>query len=110
MNLTNMQIRFVVRYSKAGRACLASNSYTVLQLLSKPSSRSRPKHSIKELSMTQKKPIKSEEQRKTALCYIRQSFTRDGNDKDSPERQRANIQAVCQRMGWTAEFYEDAEG
>jgi DNA invertase Pin-like site-specific DNA recombinase len=62
------------------------------------------------LSMTQKKPHKSEEQRKTALCYIRQSFTRDGNDKDSPERQRANIQAVCARMGWTPEFYEDAEG
>ena len=30
--------------------------------------------------------------RTVALCYIRLSYTRDENDKDSPERQRANIQ------------------
>lgn len=48
--------------------------------------------------------------RNVALCYVRQSFTRDNNDKDSPERQRANIQAMCERHGWVAEFYEDADG
>jgi DNA invertase Pin-like site-specific DNA recombinase len=45
-----------------------------------------------------------------ALCYIRQSFTRDEDDKNSPERQRANIERVCQENGWTPEWYEDAEG
>ncbi|MCL4237625.1 MAG: recombinase family protein [Anaerolineae bacterium] len=45
-----------------------------------------------------------------ALCYVRQSFTRDETDKDSPERQRANIERVCQENGWTPEWYEDAEG
>ncbi|MEM6283009.1 MAG: recombinase family protein [Chloroflexota bacterium] len=45
-----------------------------------------------------------------ALCYIRQSFTRDESDTNSPERQRANIQLVCEREGWTPEWYVDAEG
>lgn len=49
-------------------------------------------------------------QRVTALCYIRQSWTRDQNDTNSPERQRANIQAVCERKGWIPEWYVDAEG
>lgn len=37
--------------------------------------------------------------RSTALCYIRQSVTRDPNDMNSPERQKANIQAVCDQYG-----------
>ena len=45
-----------------------------------------------------------------ALCYIRQSFTRDNNDLNSPERQRANIQAVCDREGWSPLWFIDAEG
>ena len=69
-----------------------------------------------------------------ALSYIRQSITlgeseRDvhsnsepdetsavalkrqrGPDMDSPERQRANIQALCNRKGWIPEWYTDAEG
>src|SRR5664279_1900419 len=45
-----------------------------------------------------------------ALCYIRQSFTRNKEDTNSPERQRANIQAVCDRQGWTALWFVDAEG
>lgn len=45
-----------------------------------------------------------------ALCYVRQSFTRDGEDKNSPDRQRANIERVCQENGWIPEWYEDAEG
>lgn len=45
-----------------------------------------------------------------ALCYVRQSFTRDEDDKNSPERQRANIERVCAENGWTPEWYEDAEG
>lgn len=49
-------------------------------------------------------------QRTVALCYVRQSWTRDGADKDSPERQRANIEIVCRQYGWTPEFYEDADG
>ncbi len=48
--------------------------------------------------------------RHVALCYIRQSFTRDASDTNSPERQRANIQTVCDREGWTPEWYMDAEG
>jgi len=49
-------------------------------------------------------------ERTIALCYIRQSFTRDNDDKNSPERQQANIERVCQEHGWTAEWYVDAEG
>lgn len=45
-----------------------------------------------------------------ALCYIRQSVTRESDDNFSPERQRANIQAVCDQNGWTPEWYEDIEG
>lgn len=45
-----------------------------------------------------------------ALCYVRQSYTRDASDMNSPERQRANIQAACDRNDWIAEWYEDAEG
>src|SRR5579859_225074 len=48
--------------------------------------------------------------RSVALRYIRQSITRDASDKDSPERQRANIQRVCDLHGWTPEGYVDAEG
>jgi hypothetical protein len=51
-----------------------------------------------------------DENRHVALCYIRQSYTRDANDTNSPQRQRANIQAVCDRYGWTPEWYVDAEG
>src|SRR5437773_114567 len=29
---------------------------------------------------------------------------------DSPERQRANIQAACEQHGWKPEWYEDVEG
>ncbi|MHB8624755.1 MAG: recombinase family protein [Aggregatilineales bacterium] len=49
-------------------------------------------------------------QRVTALCYVRLSVTRDESDLNSPERQRANIQAECDRRGWTPEWYEDVEG
>ncbi len=48
--------------------------------------------------------------RHVALCYVRQSFTRDENDNDSPERQRANIERVCQENDWTPEWYEDVDG
>ena len=47
---------------------------------------------------------------RTALCYVRQSFTRDKDDNNSPERQKANIQAVCDRQGWVPEWFVDAEG
>ena len=56
-----------------------------------------------------KKPQKGGEPT-VALCYIRQSFTRNGDDIASPERQRANILAMCEKNGWIPEFYEDAEG
>src|SRR5689334_116931 len=45
-----------------------------------------------------------------ALCYIRQSFTRDKDDQNSPERQRANIEAACEREGWSPIWFVDAEG
>jgi DNA invertase Pin-like site-specific DNA recombinase len=32
------------------------------------------------------------------------------DDMNSPERQRANIQAVCDRNGWTPEWFEDVGG
>ena len=48
--------------------------------------------------------------RTVALCYIRQSRTLDDSDKDSPERQRANIEALCAKKGWTPEWYEDVDG
>lgn len=55
--------------------------------------------------------IKSSQVPRTiALCYIRQSFTRDASDTESPERQRNNIQRICDKYGWTPEWYQDAEG
>jgi DNA invertase Pin-like site-specific DNA recombinase len=49
-------------------------------------------------------------QRTVALCYVRKSWMRDETDQISPERQRSNIQAVCEANGWKPEWYEDAEG
>ncbi len=82
-----------------------------------------------------KKPAATPESRQVALCYVRLSYSRsdkeddkadeegqqktpDENakrtdaqkDKDSPDRQRANIQLECDRRGWIAEWYEDTEG
>ncbi|MBK8032234.1 MAG: recombinase family protein [Chloroflexi bacterium] len=48
--------------------------------------------------------------RTVALCYVRQSLTRGEDDKASPDRQRANILEVCQKNGWTPEWFVDAEG
>ena len=45
-----------------------------------------------------------------ALCYVRLSYTRDDDDSNSPERQRANIQAVCDEKGWQPQWYEDTGG
>lgn len=53
---------------------------------------------------------KSPTVRNVALCYVRQSYTRDNNDMQSPEHQRANIQVFCDRRSWTPEWYQDAEG
>lgn len=49
-------------------------------------------------------------ERKVALCYVRQSYTRDDDDRNSPERQRSNIQGFIERKGWIAEWYEDVGG
>ncbi len=48
--------------------------------------------------------------RTIALCYVRLSMTRYESDLNSPERQCSNIQAECERRGWTPEWYEDVEG
>lgn len=48
--------------------------------------------------------------RKIALCYIRLSYTKDDSDRQSPERQKANIQRICDREGWIPEWYIDADG
>ena len=48
--------------------------------------------------------------RTVALCYVRQSQTRDSDDLNSPERQRDNIRRVCEQHGWTPEWYEDVDG
>ncbi len=49
-------------------------------------------------------------ERNIALCYVRQSFTRNENDMNSPQRQKANIEEYCRRNGFVPEWYEDAEG
>ena len=49
-------------------------------------------------------------ERNVALCYIRQSLTRNENDMDSPDRQKANIEAVLARKGLVGEFYYDTVG
>ncbi|TVR25366.1 MAG: recombinase family protein, partial [Anaerolineaceae bacterium] len=49
-------------------------------------------------------------ERNIALCYVRLSWTRDDSDANSPERQRANIQRVCDEHGWIPEWHEDADG
>jgi len=49
-------------------------------------------------------------ERNVALCYIRQSFTRDQDDQNGPQRQRDNIQALVSHKGWQAEVYEDVGG
>ncbi len=59
--------------------------------------------------MSQKKTNPTYE-RNIALCYIRQSYTRDEDDTNSPERQRSNIQAACERNNWIPEWYEDVGG
>ncbi len=56
--------------------------------------------------MSSKKPV----ERKVALCYIRLSVTQDSSDLTSPERQRANVKAACDKYGWIPEWYEDAKG
>ena len=48
--------------------------------------------------------------RTIALCYIRQSYTRDDDDTNSPERQRANIQRLVERNDWQPEWYTDVGG
>lgn len=53
---------------------------------------------------------KKAKQANVALCYIRQSYTRDGDDKNSPERQKANIERICEEHGWSPEWYEDTDG
>ncbi len=48
-------------------------------------------------------------ERRVALCYVRLSQTKNESDLKSPERQRANIQAACEKYGWIPEWYEDAD-
>src|SRR5258708_7169356 len=57
-------------------------------------------------------PIKEAQasMRTIALCYVRQSFTRDGREMNSPGRQKDNIQAICDINGWKPEWYQDADG
>jgi DNA invertase Pin-like site-specific DNA recombinase len=57
-----------------------------------------------------RKATPSPVERKTALCYIRLSMTRNESDKLSPERQRANCLAYCESRGWIPEIYEDVDG
>ena len=63
----------------------------------------------KEIGMSLKKKLKRDN-RNIALCYVRQSWTRNPDDMDSPERQRSNIQAICDAHGWKAKWFTDAEG
>lgn len=45
-----------------------------------------------------------------ALCYVRLSWTREGDDTQSPDRQRANILKKCQEEGLTPVWFEDVDG
>jgi len=45
-----------------------------------------------------------------ALCYVRLSWTREGDDNQSPDRQRANISRKCQEDGLTPIWFEDVDG
>ena len=49
-------------------------------------------------------------ERNVALVYIRQSFTKDENDKASPERQMALAEARVAQEGWQMEVYTDVDG
>lgn len=60
--------------------------------------------------MLRKKAEKRPRSAKVALCYVRQSYTRDSDDMNSPERQRSNIAALCARNDWIPEWYEDVGG
>ena len=57
-----------------------------------------------------RKPRIASPNRTVALCYVRKSWTRDEKDAISPERQRKNIQAVCDAHDWIPEWYEDTDG
>lgn len=47
----------------------------------------------------------------TVLCYVRVSVeSKQEEQSDSPERQRANIQRYCDDLGFTPEWYEDVRG
>ena len=48
--------------------------------------------------------------RNVALGYIRLSYNPQGNESDSPERQRAYIQAEADKLHYQVEWYEDAQG
>lgn len=85
---------------------LATAAVCILRVTSKASLCHNP---TQENSVSSKKAQVSVT-RRIALCYVRQSYTRDASDTNSPERQRANVQAVCDRNDWIPEWYEDAEG
>lgn len=48
--------------------------------------------------------------KQVALCYVRLSQAREGDDAVSPERQRANILAKCRELGYEPEWYQDVDG
>ena len=48
--------------------------------------------------------------RHVALVYARRSVVKQFSDEVSPEAQRVHGIAECERRGWTAELYQDAEG
>jgi DNA invertase Pin-like site-specific DNA recombinase len=54
--------------------------------------------------------LASPEKGNVALCYVRQSYTRNPTDMDSPERQEENIRVACERNGWSPEWYRDTDG
>lgn len=48
--------------------------------------------------------------RNVALCYVRQSRTMNKDDMTSPERQVDLAHEECEKYGWEAEIYMDADG
>lgn len=60
--------------------------------------------------MKQKKQTLPSSERNIALCYARQSVTKDDSDRTSIDRQVSAMQEFAATQGWIAEVYVDAQG
>ncbi len=54
--------------------------------------------------------VQPEGYRHLALCYVRLSYARDEAALNSVDRQRANVLALCEQLGWTPVWFEEPQG